>query len=98
MREGSWRRGCLHARYRYPAVLPRPERSTRSRSVLASSGAALASAVTSRNRWLRVQQLGHDQLLNGPGAHRLQQHVVEAACEEVLLLRQQRVCGVGDHP
>src|SRR2546425_6894689 len=41
--------------------------------------------------------LGHDQLLHGPEAQRLQQHVVEAAVEEALLLLQQHVRRVGDY-
>ena len=48
--------------------------------------------------WLWARRLGQEQLLNGPEADRLQQHVVEATSEEALLLLRQHVGGVGDHP
>ena len=49
-------------------------------------------------RLLRILHLGHDQLLHGLEADRFQQYVIEAAGEEALLLFQQPVGGVGDHP
>src|SRR5262245_48925109 len=47
---------------------------------------------------LRTRRLVQEQLLHRSGADRLHQYVVEAASEETLLLLQERVGGVGDHP
>ncbi len=46
----------------------------------------LARVVTGRRLALRARRLGHDELLDGPEADRLQQHGVEATREEALLL------------
>src|SRR6266571_5147484 len=45
-----------------------------------------ASVVPVQRLWLRARRLGHDELLDGPEADRLQQHGVEATREEALLL------------